>query len=67
MREQLCNERRHDPLALAANRRVQEKNVSKTAHKKEPTHIKQKELKQHNYKQVEGEEMLIEACRIGTH
>lgn len=51
---------------LAENRRVQEKNVSKTTHKKEPTHIKQKELKQHNNKQVEGEEMLIEACRIGT-
>jgi hypothetical protein len=46
---------------------VQEKNVSKTAHRKEPTPIKQKELYQHNNKQVEGEEMLIKACRIGTH
>jgi hypothetical protein len=46
---------------------MHEKIVLKTAHKKEPTHIKQKELNQHNNKQVEGEEMFIEACRIETH
>jgi hypothetical protein len=44
---------------------MQEKNVSKNAHKKNLTHqtkgIKPKK------KHVEGEEMFIESCRIGMH